>query len=123
MREFLLQQDRLLDATLAYAGLRSGEAIGLRWNDITRRTLLVERSVAFGQLKSTKTGTARTVRVLAPVAEDFAAWQRVSRRAAPTISCFAPLTGHPGTPIAPATGARAPCQRGGRSRCGGGPPL
>lgn len=112
MREFLLQQDRLLVATpvstLAYAGLRPAEAIGLRWNDITRRTLLVERSVAFGQLKSTKTGTARTVRVLAPVAEDFAAWQRVSRRAAPTISCFPPLTGHPGTPIAPATGARAP---------------
>jgi integrase len=99
MRAFLLHQDRLLDATLvstlAYAGLRPGEAIGLRWNDIGRRTLLVERPVAFGQLKSTKTGSTRTVRVLAPLAEDFAAWQRVSRRAAPTDLIFPAPDGSP----------------------------
>ena len=56
--------DATLIAVLAYAGLRPGEAIGLRWNDVGERTLLVERAVAFGQLKSTKTGKARTVRLL-----------------------------------------------------------
>ena len=45
MRGDLLVQGHLLDATLiavlAYAGLRPGEALGLRWNDVGERTLLV----------------------------------------------------------------------------------
>jgi integrase len=63
MRAYLLERDRPLDATLisvlAYAGLRPGEAVGLRWHDLGERTLLVERSVAFGQLKPTKTPRPR----------------------------------------------------------------
>ena len=52
---------------LAYAGLRPGEALGLRWHDVGERTILVERSVAFGQLKSTKTERkTRTVELLKP---------------------------------------------------------
>src|SRR5262249_51445777 len=72
-----------------YAGLRPGEAIGLRWNDIGKRTLLVERSVAFGQLKPTKTGRSRTIRLLSPLADDLAAWRRATPRNAPTDLVFA----------------------------------
>ena len=115
IRAHLLATSRMLDATLvstlAYAGLRPGEAIGLRWNDIGRRTLLVERSVAFGQLKSTKTASTRTVRLLGPLAEDFAAWQRLTPRARrPTWSSPRPTVRH-GTPSAPATGASASSPR------------
>jgi integrase len=87
MRAHLLADERLLDATLiavlAYAGLRPGEALGLRWNDVGERTLLVERSVAFGKLKSTKTGKVRTARLLGPLAESLATWRRATNRAEP----------------------------------------
>jgi integrase len=56
---------------LAYAGLRPGEAIALRWHNLGERTLLIERSVAFGQIKPTKTARTRSVRLLAPLKEDM----------------------------------------------------
>jgi integrase len=95
MRAYLLATDRQADATLisvlAYAGLRPGEAIGLRWHDLGQRTLLVERSVAFGQLKSTKTASTRSVRLLAPLADDLHAWRRATDRDAETdLICPAP---------------------------------
>ena len=87
MRAYLLQTDRRLDATLvsvlAYAGLRPGEAIGLRWHDLGERTLLVERSVAFGQLKSTKTASTRSVRLLAPLKQDLLDWRARELRQGP----------------------------------------
>ena len=92
MRAHVLRHARQLDATLvavlAYAGLRPGEALGLRWHDLGERTLLIERSVAFGQLTSTKTGKARTVRLLAPLAETLATWHAVTPRTAPTDLIF-----------------------------------
>jgi integrase len=99
MRAHLLGQGRKLDATLvsvlAYAGLRPGEALGLRWHDIGEHTILVERSVAFGQLKSTKTGRARTVRLLAPLADDLDSWRESTARTAPTDLVFASPDGSP----------------------------
>jgi len=99
MRAHLLKRGRRLDATLvavlAYAGLRPGEALGLRWHDVGERTLLVERSVAFGQLKSTKTGRSRTVRLLAPLAETLAAWHAASSRPGPTDLIFPAPDGSP----------------------------
>ena len=93
MRTYLLTTDRQLDATLvsilAYGGLRPGEAIGLRWHDVGERTLLVERSVAFGQLKSTKTSSTRSVRLLGPLMDDLNAWRardRPDSRDRPTSS-------------------------------------
>lgn len=75
MREHLLarrrQRDAVLVSVLAYAGLRPGEALALVWGDIRERTILVERAVALGTLKSTKTGQRRTVRLLAPLAADL----------------------------------------------------
>jgi integrase len=99
IRAKLLSQDRQLDATLvavlAYAGLRPGEALGLRWHDVGERTLLVERSVAFGQLKPTKTGRARTVRLTPPLAEDLAVWHQATSRAARTDLIFPSPDGSP----------------------------
>ena len=99
IRAVLLDQGRLGDSTLvavlAYAGLRPGEALGLRWYDIRERTILVERSVAFGKLKSTKTGKARTVRLLAPLAEMLETWHEATERAAPTDLVFPGPDGAP----------------------------
>jgi len=99
IRAYLLANGHHLDATLvsvlAYAGLRPGEAIGLRWHDVGERTLLVERSVAFGQLKSTKTRKPRTVRLLPPLAEDLVAWHEATSRPAPTDLLFPAPDGSP----------------------------
>jgi excisionase family DNA binding protein len=99
IRAYLLGHDLGLDATLvsvlAYAGLRPGEALGLRWHDVGERTLLVERSVAFGQLKSTKTGKTRTVRLLPPLVEDLAAWHDTTARPGPTDLIFPAPDGAP----------------------------
>jgi integrase len=52
-----------LFATLAKAGLRPGEAFGLRPDDLDFReqTISVERAVSYGRIKSTKTYERRTV--------------------------------------------------------------
>lgn len=79
LRESLLARRRLGDAALvsvlAYAGLRPGEALALQWRDVQDRTLIVERAVALGDLKETKTGQTRSVRLLAPLAADLAEWR------------------------------------------------
>ena len=72
----MLAQDWMKDATLvcvlAYAGVRPSEALALRWSDIHARTLLVERALtAEGEIKRTKTGQVRSVRLLAPLREDL----------------------------------------------------
>ncbi|HEY2651201.1 MAG TPA: tyrosine-type recombinase/integrase, partial [Solirubrobacteraceae bacterium] len=80
---------------LAYAGLRPGEAFGLRWHDIRERTILVERSVAFGKLKTTKTGKTRTVKLLRPLAETLETWKRITPRPQPTDLVFPSPDGSP----------------------------
>jgi integrase len=64
LREQLGQRDATLVAVLAYAGLRPGEALDLRWGHVQDRTLIVN---------APKTGRRRTVRLLAPLAAD---WRR-----------------------------------------------
>src|SRR5262249_4744877 len=50
IRAHLIAKGRIRDATLvsvlAYAGLRPGEALALRWGDLGERTILVERAAA-----------------------------------------------------------------------------
>lgn len=59
-------------SVLAYAGLRPGEALALAWRNVRERTILVDRAIALGTEKGTKTNAARTVRLLAPLAKDLA---------------------------------------------------
>lgn len=84
MRAMLRAQKRLRDATLisvlAYAGLRPGEALALEWRHVRERTILVEQAVALGEVKVTKTGQTRTVRLLPPLAKDLAEWRLRSGR-------------------------------------------
>jgi integrase len=79
LRAHLLTGGRLRDAVLvsvlAYAGLRPGEALALTWSHVRERTILVERAVALGELKTTKTARTRTVRLLAPLAADLLEWR------------------------------------------------
>lgn len=80
MRAALGIRDATLISLLAYAGLRPGEALGLRWGDIRERTLLVQRSISLGEEGDTKTRQHRTVRLLAPLATDLRLWRMTAGR-------------------------------------------
>jgi integrase len=84
MRALALEQGLMRDATLlsllAYAGVRPGEALGLRWSSVQERTLLIDTAVFDGELGPTKTRRARTVRLLKPLARDLAEWRLKSGR-------------------------------------------
>ena len=73
-------RDATLVCMLAYAGLRPGEALALEWRHIRERTILVEQALALGEVKETKTGQTRTVRLFGPLATDLAEWQLASGR-------------------------------------------
>jgi integrase len=72
-------RDATLVSVLAYAGLRPGEALGLPWQNVRDRTLLVDRSVSLGREKSTKTNATRTVRLIPALIEDLGVWLRAAR--------------------------------------------
>lgn len=84
LRQAFLAAGQLGDATvvslLAYAGLRPyNEALALGWEHLTDGRLLVERRLVDGQLKpGTKTERARSIRLLAPLAQDLNEW-RIAR--------------------------------------------
>jgi integrase len=77
LRKGLDERSSVLVSILAYAGLRPGEALGLRWGDIGDQTIHVQRAVSLadGAMQGTKTDNTRSVRLLAPVAADLTAWQ------------------------------------------------
>jgi integrase len=82
MRALLLadgrQRDAALVCVLAYAGLRPGEALALRWRDVRERTLLIEKALADGETKPTKTGQLRAVHLLKPLKDDLDLWRLTS---------------------------------------------
>jgi integrase len=84
IRSALGQRDAALVSVLAYAGLRPGEALDLRWGDVLERTLVVSAS---------KTGRRRNVRLLAPLAVDRAAWRLASGSPSPRALVFPSATG------------------------------
>jgi integrase len=95
MRSASSPRDATLLSVLAYAGLRPGEALALRWGDVRDRTLLIERSVSLGVEKDTKTAAHRTVRLLAPLSRDLAEWRLRQGRPGDDELIFA---GHNGRP-------------------------
>jgi integrase len=80
MRSALNVRDATLISVLAYAGLRPGEALGLRCGDIRERTLLIQRSISLGEEADTKTRQHRAVRLLAPLASDLRVWRMAAGR-------------------------------------------
>ena len=93
MRASLGLRDATLISVLAYAGLRPGEALALRWRDVRERTLLVERALSLGREEDTKTRRHRTVRLLAPLRADLARWRLAARRPSDATLVF---PGHDG---------------------------
>lgn len=94
IRACLSVRDATLVSVLAYAGLRPGEALALRWSDVRDRTILVQRaSDGFGSVKTTKTRSVRTVRLLAPLAADLREWRLASGRPMDDALIFPASTG------------------------------
>ncbi len=87
-------RDAVLIGLLAYAGLRPQEALALRWFDVRERTILVEKAAdGQGGVKETKTGQARTVRLLAPLSRDLAEWRELRSDSADDDLLFPTLLG------------------------------
>jgi integrase len=83
------ERDAALISVLAYAGLRPQKALALSWAHVRDRTLLVERAASLGELRDTMTRSHRTVRLLAPLAEDLAAWRRCCGQSGDSAVVFA----------------------------------
>lgn len=94
------KRDAVLVSVLAYAGLRPGEALALRWSDIRDSVLLIERALALGELQGTKTRRSRTVRILRPLAADLAEWRMASGRPDEASLVFPMRDGRPWTDTA-----------------------
>ena len=73
-------RDRMLVSLIAYAGLRPGEALALRWGDLGEHSVFVTKAVALGEAKSTKTGKERVVHLMKPVIQDLNEWRLASGR-------------------------------------------
>jgi integrase len=95
MRAALDARDATLISVLAYAGLRPGEALGLRWGDVREQTLLIQRAISLGEESDTKTRQHRTVRLVAPLATDLRSWRMASGRPADSELVFPGKGGQP----------------------------
>ena len=67
----------------------------MRWRDVRDRTLLIERALSLGEEADTKTRQHRTVRLLAPLAQDLREWRMAAGR--PTARALV-FPGHDGEP-------------------------
>lgn len=100
MHAALDARDATLISVLAYAGLRPGEALGLRWGDVREQTLLVQRAISLGEESDTKTRQHRTVRLLAPLAADLRLWRMAAGRPGDSELVFPGNEGQPWTQAA-----------------------
>lgn len=66
IRRQLRPRDQTLVSLLAYGGLRPGEAMGARWEDLSERTLYIP---------ARKTSKERHLKLLSPLAQDLAEWR------------------------------------------------
>jgi integrase len=72
----LSERDAVLVSLMALAGLRPGEAFALTWASVGN-LLVIDRSFSYGELRSTKTGSRRTVDIVAPLRDDLEHWKAV----------------------------------------------
>jgi integrase len=72
--QWMRRRDATLVSVLAYAGVRPEEARLLRWGDVRDETLLVYSP------KTARTRPSRTVRLLAPLAQDLREWRLICGR-------------------------------------------
>ncbi len=93
--QVLIDQDALLISLLAYAGLRPQEALALTWNDIRDNTIIVDKAVTHGVLKSTKTNKNHWVALLKPLADDLNSYRKTLK---PTPGPSALIFPHPDDP-------------------------
>ena len=70
--------DACLVSLMAYAGLRPGEALALRWGDAGRNAIAIDKAVANGVIGPTKTRQSRSVPIAQSVYADLSAWRLVS---------------------------------------------
>lgn len=71
-------RDRALVGILAYAGLRPGEALALRWDDITDVSINVDKALSLGAERSTKNRRSRLVRLAPALRALLRDWQLLS---------------------------------------------
>jgi integrase len=100
LRRLLMQENRYADAvlvcTLAYAGLRPGEALALSWWHVRKRTLLVERALSDGQFKGQKNERSpRAVDLLRPLAEDLVRLRKLNGEVDAASLVFPAASGEP----------------------------
>jgi integrase len=77
IRAKLDAEGKAIVSVLAYAGLRPGELLSLRWSDVGKQTLRVEQGTdPDGSTKETNTGAHRNVILLAPLAADLKEWRK-----------------------------------------------
>jgi integrase len=81
--------------SLAYAGLRPGEALGLRWGNVREQTLLIQRAISLGEESDPKTRQHRTVRLLAALAADRRSWRMAAGRPGDSELMFPGKEGRP----------------------------
>jgi integrase len=87
--------DACLVSLMSYAGLRPGEALALRWGDVQRHTIAIDKAVANGTIGPTKTRQSRTVPIAQSVYADLSAWNLVSGNPADDQFVFPSHSGEP----------------------------
>lgn len=110
VREHLDPPWATLVAVLAYTGMRPGEALHLRWQDVATDGLHVGGAfdLTAGAAKTTKTGDVRDVRLIAPLAQDLAEWRLRCGRPAGRERVLPHPSAAPGRKTCGATSAAGP---------------
>ena len=94
-RSMTSTRDRTLVSVLAYAGLRPGEVLHLRWSDVRDDMIIVRGSLSNGEEKDTKTGWTRTVDLELWLARDLREYRIAQGRPGDSELLFEMQDGRP----------------------------
>jgi integrase len=82
-------RDALIVSVLAYTGMRPEELRALRWADVRQNTIVVQRATnPDGSFKTTKNRKRRSVRLMAPLAQDLREYRLIAGRPAAQTLIF-----------------------------------